>query len=596
MHTKMPIPSQALSCPPGTIPGGLTRTRFFDGMFLTQADLENEQVYWRMKRRLTNRALGTGVVWGLRLTYDFKAQTYKLSPGYALDCCGNDLVVECPVQITQSELYKRSQAALGTPALGHAMRAPTNTEEIIINRHPASIVLQYTECPDAIRPVHRDACTPSGSSCEPSRIRESCRLLLVPLCSDRTGCDPVNNFAKKMDKIRGKLGVKPEDKAADAWLGNATYKSGKQTIGSWLAFVMHGYLATADKYDASAQSRLIVAYLLKSVMAGLLDIDMTSIGDDVRGELSIAVNEMSQDLCTGLLYPGPRCHDEHHGVYLGSVLMSLGGGVEFFDEWACRREVLTGPLLNWWLCQFGAVPLDILVNDVARASCDAAATNNAEVMRLSDQLTDVVDNQVNETRALHPLDFLTTIARTATGVPAGSGLVKVEAIAPNGLPMSVVVPASAVATSDTSSAAAALAHSNLVAGAVPALSRSPLRDLITELAARTPVSAVATGIEPDAVKPLGTMTVSELLAAEPEAVLVKIGGAKPTDAQRAAVNQLYLSAESFVRDATTATSAAGKAGVTRAQLKSAELKAALKKVPGVTPAAIDAAAAAAAKR
>jgi hypothetical protein len=74
-------------------------------MFLTQADLENEQRYWRIKRRLTNRALGEGVVWGLRLGVDLERQRLALSPGYALDCCGNDLVVECPVETTVAELW-----------------------------------------------------------------------------------------------------------------------------------------------------------------------------------------------------------------------------------------------------------------------------------------------------------------------------------------------------------------------------------------------------------------------------------------------------------------------------------------------------------
>jgi len=48
---------------------------------LTQADLETEQVYWRMKRRLTNRALGTGVVWGLRLTLKKTTRVYRVAPG-----------------------------------------------------------------------------------------------------------------------------------------------------------------------------------------------------------------------------------------------------------------------------------------------------------------------------------------------------------------------------------------------------------------------------------------------------------------------------------------------------------------------------------
>ena len=114
----------AIACAPGTLPGGPVRTRFFDGMFLTQADLENEQRYWRLKRRLTNRALGEGVVWGLKLGWNRDRRAFTLSPGYALDCCGNDLVVECPVELTERELWTRADPALrsgNSPGTSHAV-------------------------------------------------------------------------------------------------------------------------------------------------------------------------------------------------------------------------------------------------------------------------------------------------------------------------------------------------------------------------------------------------------------------------------------------------------------------------------------------
>jgi len=57
-------------CVPGAFRGGLARTEFFDGMVLSEADMKREQGYWQMKRRLTNRALGQGVVWGLAVEWD----------------------------------------------------------------------------------------------------------------------------------------------------------------------------------------------------------------------------------------------------------------------------------------------------------------------------------------------------------------------------------------------------------------------------------------------------------------------------------------------------------------------------------------------
>src|SRR5436305_2247703 len=94
------------ACVQGALPGGLVRTRWFDGMFLCQKDLEGDQRYFRMKRMFTNRALGVGVVWGLRLRRDAtgSAPRYVLSPGYALDCCGNDLVVQQQVEVREGDL------------------------------------------------------------------------------------------------------------------------------------------------------------------------------------------------------------------------------------------------------------------------------------------------------------------------------------------------------------------------------------------------------------------------------------------------------------------------------------------------------------
>src|SRR5205085_2816898 len=121
-----------------------------------QADLETEQRFWRLKRRLTNRALGDGVVWGLKASWNSDTRRLHLTQGYALDCCGNDLVVECPVDITEAELWSRADPALKTRVDFHS---PTHeTREKFERPRQACLVLQYTECAEDARLVHRDAC------------------------------------------------------------------------------------------------------------------------------------------------------------------------------------------------------------------------------------------------------------------------------------------------------------------------------------------------------------------------------------------------------------------------------------------------------
>src|SRR6266446_7788760 len=71
------------------------RPNYFCGHLLTDADLTLEQKYVVEKNKLYHRAIdGHGVVCGLRLTCDETCDGYiHVAEGYAIDACGNDLVV-----------------------------------------------------------------------------------------------------------------------------------------------------------------------------------------------------------------------------------------------------------------------------------------------------------------------------------------------------------------------------------------------------------------------------------------------------------------------------------------------------------------------
>jgi hypothetical protein len=72
----------------------LDRTRFFAGQLLSEADLNNEQSYWLAKSRLHNRYLhGWGIVCGLQVSCDDCDGWVTINPGYAIDPCGNDIIV-----------------------------------------------------------------------------------------------------------------------------------------------------------------------------------------------------------------------------------------------------------------------------------------------------------------------------------------------------------------------------------------------------------------------------------------------------------------------------------------------------------------------
>jgi hypothetical protein len=71
----------------------LTRPHFFSGKLLTVEDLTQEQSYFREKLKRHNRRLhGFGIVSGLSVTT--ASGNIELSSGMALDCEGNELLVE----------------------------------------------------------------------------------------------------------------------------------------------------------------------------------------------------------------------------------------------------------------------------------------------------------------------------------------------------------------------------------------------------------------------------------------------------------------------------------------------------------------------
>jgi hypothetical protein len=72
----------------------MERPRYFAGQLLTEADLNSEQAYVIAKNRLHNRYLhGWGVVCGLEVICSPCNGWVSVKEGYALDPCGNDIVV-----------------------------------------------------------------------------------------------------------------------------------------------------------------------------------------------------------------------------------------------------------------------------------------------------------------------------------------------------------------------------------------------------------------------------------------------------------------------------------------------------------------------
>ncbi len=185
-------PGAPVSMPPAKGPallvrpaaGGTIRTRFYTGMHISKEDFETDQKNARLKRALMNRVIGQGVAWGFGVGFDGDAVC--VTPGYGLDCCGNDVIL--------SSAYRVDAASLvADPAAANLLAMP--------GPQRFHLVLEYFECPQDVRPVHGDPCTLDGARCEPSRIRETARLRLAPPC-DMDDSGPIKDFLAEIEALR----------------------------------------------------------------------------------------------------------------------------------------------------------------------------------------------------------------------------------------------------------------------------------------------------------------------------------------------------------------------------------------------------------
>ena len=170
--------------PPPCPASGMLRPNFFAGQLLTEDDLQQIITYQNGKRRLTNRFLfGTGVVCGLEVVRGGQSApgTVIVRPGYALDCCGNDIVLSCPYTIDINEMVRDQ---------GLDCCDPCGDSDGV---HKYLLCVQYTEC--LSEPVSPYSPGSSQVACVNTRVQESCKFELR--------CPPKK--PKPVDDLRSKL-------------------------------------------------------------------------------------------------------------------------------------------------------------------------------------------------------------------------------------------------------------------------------------------------------------------------------------------------------------------------------------------------------
>jgi hypothetical protein len=176
------------ACGSGTLPANLTATafvrpRFFAGQLLTEDDLSALIAYTTAKDRLHNRYLfGPGVVCGLWVSCDpCGGGTVTVQPGYALDCCGNDLVLPCAAPLDVNAMIRDLRATqlgkdCGDPCADQGKATSGRQSTAPIRRY--CLYARYGEQKtDPVAPYATGE--PCGQvACEPTRVREGISFIL----------------------------------------------------------------------------------------------------------------------------------------------------------------------------------------------------------------------------------------------------------------------------------------------------------------------------------------------------------------------------------------------------------------------------------
>jgi hypothetical protein len=187
-------------CPCGCAPceGGcgldcLERPRYFCGQLLTDSDLTALVEWTRARLGLVRFRDGWGVVCGLDVRCDpRKPSAIEIGEGYAVSCCGSDIVVCKPAVVDLSDACRKPKSLCEDPCAPKQEDSPGTDTSDGESGDPWA-------CPDGVwvdvlidaadeeaggRPtLSTDGCQRIGS-CEASRVRETHRVIVRPTAGD----------------------------------------------------------------------------------------------------------------------------------------------------------------------------------------------------------------------------------------------------------------------------------------------------------------------------------------------------------------------------------------------------------------------------
>jgi hypothetical protein len=410
-----PAAVSAASCNCGACTGlqCLERTRFFAGQLLTDTDLTNEQNYLLAKNRLHNRYLhGWGVVCGLQLTCSECDGWVTINPGYAIDPCGNDIIVCAAQSFNVLQAIQACSNPASTTSDCSPLRyrpAPSCTDVI----QKWCVTVQYREqATQMVTPLTQTTSSSSGcgcgcggsggggcgcgcsggsktssssgcgcgsstassstssstAACEPTRTIEGFQFGVCALPAASTGAQPgtlvyqVENCIKTMVQLAELVPVLSPSGTAQQWYQLVT-----------------NYLFTVQQFFAQNQ---VLTYC--KALTGLNNIVVpqptaNSVITDyqvVEAEIVLAIIIAIFDcVCVALL---PQCPPNPCDSRVPLACVSVqNGAIVSICHFECRKQLIGFPSLEYWLQPLFTALGSVVTGALEKYCCPAPAQRDA---------------------------------------------------------------------------------------------------------------------------------------------------------------------------------------------------------------------------
>ena len=388
---------------------GIVRPRFFAGQLLTEDDLQLLTDYVGHKNRLHNRHLfGAGVVCGLEVTCDPCGDGRVIvHPGYAIDCCGNDLTLSCTQVVDVNGLVRKlgkdctdpcppePKKLKGEKQIDDEGTKQKDTEEEKPNFHYC-LYIRYCEQPsDPVTPYSTgEECVQLG--CEPTRIREGVSFelrcggrhsarnpLIERLCQSLGDLDKLPRVFEAFNQLQdhGKvlaaakvriirsgvivrpkpIGVPIEEESPPTQVSPATAKAlvaaraPFKTVRDWL---IERLSKSAYLTDCTTKRRVYELIMPRGDDPTIIEVNAAA--DSTKDLIILFIDYFRESLCRGLNPACVTCEDS-------AVLLACLDLEECEVTRICNMErnfVLSPAAVRYWL-----PPLQLMGNVLERLCC-----------------------------------------------------------------------------------------------------------------------------------------------------------------------------------------------------------------------------------